>query len=313
MRGARSRRIISFIVGILAVAIVAFLAVGLIFEDSWPGQLLRGTAVQTGGAQPGYIPPKSAVNVDGNAAEWSGDAVFANMYRAGKLNKPVEAYLYLRFKCPDTMYVLVLSAGDWPVDTAGGTGEAWVRINGNKVSLNEFAWVDEGYDGQGGHAKGWEASFTLQQGDYSIQAHTNTYHDGESQTADSTSVGLSVVCAGTTAVTLVDFTAQWADSAGSKGSRSSLSLDRQIGVILRWETASEIDNLGFNVYRATRKRGPWKMLNRQLIPSNVPPGSPVGSQYEWNDATARPNRRYFYMLEDVDVNGTSTKHGPVQP
>jgi hypothetical protein len=181
MRGSRSRRLVGIIVGVLAVAVVAFLAVGLIFEDSWPGRLLQGTAIQTTGAQPGYIPPKSAVTVDGNAGEWAGDSVFANMYRAGSPSKPIEAHLYLRYHCTSsTLYALVLSAGDWPM-LVQSTSEAWIKINGTRVDFNQMAWIDQGYDGSNDHAKGWEAAFTLQQGDYSIQAHTNAFHDGESQ------------------------------------------------------------------------------------------------------------------------------------
>jgi hypothetical protein len=303
MRGSKNRQIITIVVGILAVAVVAFLAIGLIFQDSWPGQLLQGTA--GGGTQPAY---GGGITVDGNSGEWVSADYFADMYRAGNPSKPVEAKLSLRYDCGQgIMYALVLSAGDWPVETAGGTSEAWIQINGSKVTLTQFAWVDQGYDGNSGHAKGWEAAFTQQQGDFTIEAHTNTFNGGESQTSKTTSVGISIICSSPTAVELVSFTAEWA----SEGEQSAES--KATGVILRWETASEIDNLGFNVFRGTSEKGPWTQLNKQMIPSLVPPGSPKGATYEWNDLDAKEGGSFFYLLEDVDTSGVKTQHGPVHP
>ena len=81
---------------------------------------------------------------------------------------------------------------------------------------------------------------------------------------------------------------------------------------LGWETASEIDNLGFNVYRAERVNGPRTRLNLSLIPTQVPPGSPFGATYTYRDATAQPGVAYYYWLEDVDIYGGTGMHGPVK-
>ena len=81
-------------------------------------------------------------------------------------------------------------------------------------------------------------------------------------------------------------------------------------VFLRWETATEIDNLGFNLYRAESLDGPRTRLNASLIPSQAP-GSPVGAVYTWRDINAHPGVSYFYWLEDVDLHGATSLHGPV--
>ena len=82
---------------------------------------------------------------------------------------------------------------------------------------------------------------------------------------------------------------------------------------VQWETAQEIDNLGFNLYRSNTRTGPKVKLNQVLIPSEVPPGSPFGAVYDWIDAfRLRSGRRYFYWLEDVDLSGVTTMHGPVR-
>ncbi len=83
------------------------------------------------------------------------------------------------------------------------------------------------------------------------------------------------------------------------------------GVVVSWETASETDNLGFNLYRADSADGERILLNAELIPTNVPPGSPIGSVYEYRDTTAIAGQTYYYWLEDVDLAGESAFHGPV--
>jgi hypothetical protein len=80
-------------------------------------------------------------------------------------------------------------------------------------------------------------------------------------------------------------------------------------ILLKWETATEIDNLGFNLYRARSENGPRMQLNESLIPSQTP-GSQVGAAYEYLDETAASGITY-YWLEAVDVRGTATLHGPV--
>ncbi|MBN1920287.1 MAG: pullulanase-type alpha-1,6-glucosidase [Anaerolineae bacterium] len=81
-------------------------------------------------------------------------------------------------------------------------------------------------------------------------------------------------------------------------------------ILLTWETAAELQNLGFNLYRAEAFAGPWTRLNAELIPAQNP-GATFGASYEWLDTGVTPDTTYFYRLEDLDVNGASTFHGPV--
>jgi hypothetical protein len=79
---------------------------------------------------------------------------------------------------------------------------------------------------------------------------------------------------------------------------------------VEWETASELDNLGFNLYRSDAPGGDYIRLNDTLIPSQSP-GSPAGAVYTWLDEEVEPGTTYYYKLEDVDVHGASTLHDPV--
>jgi hypothetical protein len=97
-----------------------------------------------------------------------------------------------------------------------------------------------------------------------------------------------------TAVTLASFTATPTGRA----------------LLVEWETATEIDNLGFNLYRSDSPGGERLRLNASLIPSQAP-GSPVGAIYTFLDETVAPGIAAYYWLEDVDIYGTATLHGPI--
>jgi hypothetical protein len=79
-------------------------------------------------------------------------------------------------------------------------------------------------------------------------------------------------------------------------------------VLLSWETASEVDNDGFNVYRATVEDGPYSLLGFEP-PKN--PGSGTGASYTYTDTTTSLDTTYYYKLEDLDTSGKTTMHGPV--
>lgn len=80
-------------------------------------------------------------------------------------------------------------------------------------------------------------------------------------------------------------------------------------VTLVWVTASEINNAGYNVYRANEEDGGYEKINDSLIPAQ---GSATeGASYSFTDENVKNRETYFYKLEDVDLNGKSTFHGPV--
>lgn len=80
-------------------------------------------------------------------------------------------------------------------------------------------------------------------------------------------------------------------------------------ILITWETATELDNLGFNLYHSTSAEGAYVKLNDTLIPAQNP-GQVLGATYTWLDEDIISGSAHYYMLEDVDINGVSTTHGP---
>ena len=74
---------------------------------------------------------------------------------------------------------------------------------------------------------------------------------------------------------------------------------------LNWQTASEVDNLGFKVLRSASAQGPFEIITETMIPTAA------GGCYSWVDDTVQPGLTYYYKLRDMDRNGKSNDHGPV--
>jgi hypothetical protein len=99
--------------------------------------------------------------------------------------------------------------------------------------------------------------------------------------------------AGATPVELSSFTAE----AGEES------------VLLEWRTGSEIDNLGFHLYRAARAEGPFARITERPIPGLG--SSPAGARYTHRDDDVQNDVTYYYKLEDIDASGARQMHGPV--
>ena len=81
-------------------------------------------------------------------------------------------------------------------------------------------------------------------------------------------------------------------------------------VTITWTTGDESDNLGFNIYRADAKDDAYEKINEALIASKI--GLGVGASYAFTDSDVENRKAYYYKLEDVDIYGVKTMHGPVR-
>jgi hypothetical protein len=96
-----------------------------------------------------------------------------------------------------------------------------------------------------------------------------------------------------TAVSLISFTAKGVGAA----------------VQVNWQTAQELANMGFNLYRADSPTEPFVKLNNSIIPALS--FSVSGRSYGFSDTDVVPGQLYYYRLEDIDVYGKHTFHGPI--
>jgi len=85
------------------------------------------------------------------------------------------------------------------------------------------------------------------------------------------------------------------------------------GIQVSWETATEVNNFGFNIYRAEQGDGERIKLNPELIMSALGPGGLEGAKYEFLDETAQVGVTYYYWLEDVPLESGVTPglYGPI--
>ena len=86
------------------------------------------------------------------------------------------------------------------------------------------------------------------------------------------------------------------------------------GIMLSWQTASELNNLGFNVFRldlsavlvqTDEPEGKFIKVNRALIKGAGTDATP--HEYQFVDEDVEFGKMYYYYLEDVDFNGQHNK------
>lgn len=81
-------------------------------------------------------------------------------------------------------------------------------------------------------------------------------------------------------------------------------------VVLEWSTVSELDTLGFHIYRSSEADGSYTRVTEQLIPASDDPLT--GGDYSFTDLDVQAGRTYYYQLEDVETSGATERHGPLQ-
>ncbi len=79
-------------------------------------------------------------------------------------------------------------------------------------------------------------------------------------------------------------------------------------IMLRWATAEEVDNFGFNLYRASVDNF-WKADLIHFEPSAIEGGTGAGAIYQYIDTPPAPGS-WWYWLVDVDTRGIQASHSP---
>lgn len=243
------------------------------------------------------LPTSGAAEVDGNSGEWDLTTdFFANMHEAGKANKTVLSKLYLRYDCDiEVLYALVSLEDGYTL--SGNADDHFIKLgNSNKL-------VDANYGNDGvapdfeflasddANAEGWEGSAPLARNQtYELNIHTQVSPDRTSAVINR-NIPLVTDC-DETAIALSAFDVSTAGTTAN----------------VVWETGTELDNAGFNVYRSDSFTGPWVKVNETLIAAT---GDNVsGGEYTFIHQAGRGT--YYYRLADVAFDGTETMHTPVK-
>ncbi len=84
-------------------------------------------------------------------------------------------------------------------------------------------------------------------------------------------------------------------------------------VQLNWVTESEVNNQGFEIWRALEKEGTYQRIaDYTTHPELKGQGnSTLRHEYRYTDQTVTSGHVYWYKLADVDVTGKRTFHGPI--
>ena len=78
---------------------------------------------------------------------------------------------------------------------------------------------------------------------------------------------------------------------------------------LKWTTASEVDNFGFEIYRSTSEEGPFQRMTNDPLPGAGTTDEP--QPYQWFDYGIEAGVEYFYYIESISMGGVRERFSPV--
>lgn len=89
------------------------------------------------------------------------------------------------------------------------------------------------------------------------------------------------------------------------GPQDGIAEDQRQSHRLHWETKSEVESAGFNIFRSERVDGDFARVNKDLIPAAR--FSARVRQYEYIDSDIDPCKTYYYYVDGVSTNGESMR------
>jgi hypothetical protein len=101
----------------------------------------------------------------------------------------------------------------------------------------------------------------------------------------------------------------YTEPTGDPLSEFSAYLQLDHTVLITWQTATETNIRGFNLYRSTELEGARTQLNQEVIqPQNL--GQSWGASYEEVDSDVEGGVTYYYWLEVLQTGSEATEYGP---
>ena len=185
------------------------------------------------------------------------------------------------------------------------------------------------------------SSFTLGNGDDEVILLDNSgdgidsvYYDGGTDFPDPTGASMTLnVNTTTNLYKLNNVGSNWTTEStstygdGDSGTPGSVGGDQSLPVELlkwygratntyiqlNWETASEIDNLGFLIYKGVVGNPLTLWQDYRSNPSLNGQGSTsFHTKYSLLDRSVIPDQTYVYLLSDMDIHGIETRHDTIK-
>lgn len=78
---------------------------------------------------------------------------------------------------------------------------------------------------------------------------------------------------------------------------------------LKWTTASEVDNFGFDIYRSTSEDGPFDRVTEVPLQGAGTIDEP--QSYEWYDFETDAGVAYYYYIESISMGGIRERFSPI--
>lgn len=253
-----------------------------------------------------------ALNLDPNGTSfWSGDYSTSNFYRFNIATGAIEVGPINTGTGVDTLFGICV-AGE--ITVAKGESIQLTPLSATNPVGTDHTVTARVQDSDGSPLVGTVVTFTVVSGPHAGTTDTDTTDsDGKATfTYSGTSAGTDTI-----EVTFVNGTSETVTSnqvAKTWEKETAIELVSFAArtcaggnVTLTWKTATEVDNAGFNLYRAGSKDGSNTKVNNTLIPAKGDATS--GARYRVVDEPGEGE--FYYQLEDVDFSGKSTMHGPV--
>ncbi|MGA7297232.1 MAG: hypothetical protein WBW92_06955 [Rhodanobacteraceae bacterium] len=99
------------------------------------------------------------------------------------------------------------------------------------------------------------------------------------------------------------------ESAASCGPQTTVPESQRLSNTLRWTTASEQDNFGYDVYRGNSKKGPFaKLTDKPVLGHGT---TDETSNYSYRDSSIDPCKAYWYYVESISTRGERERFTPI--
>jgi hypothetical protein len=81
-------------------------------------------------------------------------------------------------------------------------------------------------------------------------------------------------------------------------------------IVIDWSTATELDTVGYNIFRSQSHTDTGEKINAEIIPVGKDPVTT--NYYSFTDANVQVGEKYYYWLETIDRQGGTSRSDPIE-